>query len=114
MRTGKTRTAVILLISAGILGFSLVVPGYCPKLAAAGPGTATSVEELRAGRNFIPTKVYTAEDDERILKLFEGLRVADVSDGMDKVGLANTGLMAAYQKKQRYQIYSFRTHSDDI
>lgn len=31
--------------------------------------------------------------DEVILKLFEGLRVADVSDGMDMVGLKDQGLM---------------------
>ena len=52
-----------------------------------------SIEELRAGKNFIETKVYTAEEDEEILKLFEDLRVADVSDGMDKAGLTNVGLM---------------------
>jgi 4-hydroxy-4-methyl-2-oxoglutarate aldolase len=57
--------------------------------------TAKSPDELRAGRNFIPTPVYTAEDDGRVLKLFEGLRVADISDGMDAVGLQNTGLMDA-------------------
>jgi 4-hydroxy-4-methyl-2-oxoglutarate aldolase len=38
--------------------------------------------------------VYTTQQDEQILKLFEGLRVSDVSDGMDKVGLNNTGLMS--------------------
>ena len=31
--------------------------------------------------------------DEEILKLYEGLRVADVSDGMDMVGLRDAGLM---------------------
>ncbi len=31
--------------------------------------------------------------DEELLKLFDGLRVADVSDGLDMVGLANTCLM---------------------
>lgn len=31
--------------------------------------------------------------DEQILKLYEGLRVADVSDGMDMVGLRDIGLM---------------------
>lgn len=38
----------------------------------------------------------TAQDnltDEEILKLYEGLRVADVSDGMDMVGLRDVGLM---------------------
>jgi len=49
--------------------------------------------ELQKGVNFIQTKTYSAEDDARILKLFEGLRVADVSDGMDMVGLPGTGLV---------------------
>ncbi len=51
-------------------------------------------EELRAGINYIATKVYSAEEDEETLKLFEGLRVADVTDGMDKAGLKNIGLMS--------------------
>lgn len=50
--------------------------------------------ELRAGRNFIQTTVYSAADDARLLSLFDGLRVADVSDGMDAVGLQNVGLMS--------------------
>ncbi|HKJ68840.1 MAG TPA: RraA family protein, partial [bacterium] len=52
-----------------------------------------NVEELRQGKNFIPTPVYSQAEDQAILQLFEGLRVADVSDGMDKVGLQNVGLM---------------------
>jgi hypothetical protein len=52
-----------------------------------------NVASLRAGTNFITTRVYSPEEDERILNGFEGLRVADVSDGMDAVGLHNTGLM---------------------
>jgi regulator of RNase E activity RraA len=58
--------------------------------------TAVSVDparELRAGKNFIPTPVCSEEDDARILQLFGGLRVADVTDGMDAAGLQNTGLM---------------------
>ncbi|GAB6166770.1 hypothetical protein JCM19992_27700 [Thermostilla marina] len=51
-------------------------------------------EELRAGYNFLPTPVYSEEDDARILSLFEGLRVADVSDAMDRLGLAGKGLMS--------------------
>ena len=47
----------------------------------------------RHGTNFISTRVYSAREDAAILKLFEGLRVADVSDGMDKVGLHDTGLV---------------------
>jgi regulator of RNase E activity RraA len=50
-------------------------------------------DELRAGRGFIETPVYTAEEDRQLLGLYDGLRVADVSDGMDAAGLHNTGLM---------------------
>ena len=49
--------------------------------------------ELRKGVNFMETKIYSAEDDARILALFEGLRAADVSDGMDMVGLPDKGLV---------------------
>ena|SRR2546422_1633559 len=42
---------------------------------------------------FIPFKKYSREEDEKILKLYDGLRVADVSDAMDIVGLQDVGLM---------------------
>ena len=48
---------------------------------------------LQSGKNFIETKTYSAEDDSMTLELFKGLRVADVSDGMDMVGLVGTGLV---------------------
>lgn len=49
--------------------------------------------EYRVGKNFIPTRVFTQEEDQKILQAFEGLRVADVTDGMDFVGLKHIGLM---------------------
>jgi 4-hydroxy-4-methyl-2-oxoglutarate aldolase len=52
-----------------------------------------SADELRRGWNAIETSTYSAADDEAVLKAFAGLRVADVSDGMDAVGLQNVGLM---------------------
>jgi len=55
--------------------------------------TAASSPDLRAGRGFIATPVFSAEEDQKLLALFEGLRVADVTDGMDAVGLPNVGLM---------------------
>jgi 4-hydroxy-4-methyl-2-oxoglutarate aldolase len=42
---------------------------------------------------FIPYKEYTAEENKRILDEYKYLRVADVSDGMDVVGLQNVGLV---------------------
>ena len=50
---------------------------------------------LAAGRNYIQTPVNSPADDERLLKLFEGLRVSDVCDGLDAVGLQDIGLMDA-------------------
>ena len=61
-------------------------------VAMAQPGDPQS-DELRAGRSYIPTRTYTAEEDQTILRAFDGLRVADVADGMDFVGLQNVGLM---------------------
>jgi regulator of RNase E activity RraA len=42
---------------------------------------------------FIPYVAYTQEENQRILDLFKYLRVADVSDGMDVVGLQDIGLV---------------------
>lgn len=50
-------------------------------------------KDLEKGVNLIQSKTYLAEDDAKILKLYEGLRVADVSDGMDMVGLPDVGLV---------------------
>ena len=43
---------------------------------------------------FIPYKEYSQEDNRRILAMFEDLRVADVSDGMDVVGLKDVGIVS--------------------
>ena len=64
-----------------------------------GPATAQqtaqpAAEDLRAGKNFLATKVYSEQDDQDTLKLFDGLRVSDVTDGLDKVGLTNVTLMS--------------------
>src|SRR5450759_3429163 len=48
---------------------------------------------LEKGINFMETKTYSAADDAKILTLYKNLRVADVSDGLDMVGLPNTGLV---------------------
>jgi 4-hydroxy-4-methyl-2-oxoglutarate aldolase len=50
-------------------------------------------EEIAKGINLIETQAYSAEKNAELLLLYEGLRVADVSDGMDMVGLPNTGLV---------------------
>lgn len=62
-------------------------------LAITSKGQTPDKAALEKGVNFISTKTYTAEEDARILELYKDLRVADVSDGMDMVGLPNTGLV---------------------
>jgi regulator of RNase E activity RraA len=53
----------------------------------------TAPADALAGRGFIATPVFAEAQDRELLALFEGLRVADVTDGMDAVGLPNVGLM---------------------
>lgn len=62
-------------------------------LGAQAPVPRPDTETLRRGWNAIPTPVYSAAEDAEVLRAFEGLRVADVSDGMDAVGLQDVGLM---------------------
>jgi 4-hydroxy-4-methyl-2-oxoglutarate aldolase len=93
-RSSRTTIVAIALVLIVTLGFLLVFSGSYSKSVLANENNGPNIQELRAGKNFIPTKVYSSQDDEQILKLFEGLRVADISDGMDKVGLTNTGLMS--------------------
>jgi 4-hydroxy-4-methyl-2-oxoglutarate aldolase len=79
-------------ISALAVAFCLLC---LPAVGFGQTNTNSASSELRRGTNFIAVQVYSAEEDARMLALFEGLRVADVSDGMDSVGLHNTGLMNA-------------------
>jgi 4-hydroxy-4-methyl-2-oxoglutarate aldolase len=50
-------------------------------------------KDLLNGINFIATEVYTETANEEILNLYKELRVADVSDGMDFMGLTKVGLI---------------------
>ncbi|MFO7668824.1 MAG: hypothetical protein R6W31_04120 [Bacteroidales bacterium] len=51
------------------------------------------VSQLEKGINFIETSWYPEAEDQELLKLYEGLRVADVSDGMDMAGFPGQGLV---------------------
>ena len=82
-----------------VMGITLVAVTAIWMAAVSGPATAQqaakpSTDSLRAGKNFIETKVYSEQDDQETLKLFDGLRVSDVTDGLDKVGLTNVTLMS--------------------
>lgn len=49
--------------------------------------------DFEKGINLIETKTYSDKENAEILELYKVLRVADVSDGMDMVGLPGTGLV---------------------
>jgi 4-hydroxy-4-methyl-2-oxoglutarate aldolase len=64
----------------------------CPLSALA---QDASPEQLVKGINFIEAPVYSQEDDNRILEMYRGLRVADVRDVMDRIGLPDVGLVSS-------------------
>lgn len=102
MRTKNAIAALFtMLITSSLLG-SMICSAQ-DRAADQGPGAAQSAKaaeqqeievELRSGKNFIPTKVYSWEEDAAVLKLFEGLRVADVCDALDQIGLRNACVMS--------------------
>ena len=44
---------------------------------------------------YMPYEQYSQQDNQRIVKLYQDLRVSDVSDGMDVIGLANVGIVSS-------------------
>jgi regulator of RNase E activity RraA len=77
----------MLLTAAAALLSAAALP---PVLLAQQPAETTIPDKVQL---FIPYKEYSQEDNKRILAMYEWLRVADVSDGMDVVGLQDIGLV---------------------
>ena len=80
-------------VALGRLLLAVAAASLASTLPAAETPAAEKSAQLRAGQSFLATRVFSQEDDNRILQAFEGLRVADVTDGMDAVGLFGIGLM---------------------
>ena len=78
------RVCRLVVFAATLAAVSVPALAQAPEAMGAAP---------RAGRGFLATPVFTAEEDRAIIALFDGLRVADVTDGMDAMGLQNVGLM---------------------
>lgn len=55
--------------------------------------TLLIAQDLQLGKRYLHTSSYSDSEDEEVLAAFEGLRVADVTDGMDMVGLPGVGLV---------------------
>jgi 4-hydroxy-4-methyl-2-oxoglutarate aldolase len=82
---GLTRKSPLPLAAALVMSAAL-----SPASFAQQPAETTIPEKVRL---FIPYKEYSAEDNKKILDMYKWLRVADVSDGMDVVGLQDIGLV---------------------
>jgi 4-hydroxy-4-methyl-2-oxoglutarate aldolase len=72
---------------------ALALAALAAARASAQTPTQAEAAALRAGQGFIATRTWSEAEDQKLLALFEGLRVADITDGMDAVGLQNVGLM---------------------
>ena len=72
---------------------SLFICAFLLAITMAGAGQNADPQKMMHGYNFIESTWYTAEEDRELLKLFEGLRVADVSDGLDMAGFPDQGLV---------------------
>lgn len=69
--------------------FSFFILNSCYVFGQAKP----TKEQVEKGYNYLETQVYSQEENLKLIKLFEGPNVSDVSDAMDFVGLVNTGLV---------------------
>jgi 4-hydroxy-4-methyl-2-oxoglutarate aldolase len=76
-----------MIIVLSLIVLVLALPG------SAQPAKPAAADALRGGQNLIATPVYSEAADRAVLELFRGLRVADVVDGLDAVGLVDTGTM---------------------
>src|SRR5262245_27698809 len=79
--------ALLLVIPVGAMAQAPAPSRSGPPAVDEGPGAGAG------GNNFLTTRLYSPDEDRALLKLFDGLRVADVSDGMDTIGLQDVGLM---------------------
>ena len=73
----KSKLILVMLLTLSISGFA----------------QKADMSEMMFGYNFMETTWYTEAEDLEILELYQGLRVADVSDGLDMAGFPGQGLV---------------------
>ena len=78
------------VIGFAVLTQSLVAQNQQSVKSAAQSAPRTVPNQVQL---FIPYHQYSQEENQRILKLYEPLRVSDVSDGMDTIGLQDIGIV---------------------
>lgn len=87
----KERIACLSFLMTSTFLASLCWPGTGGLLVVAAQEAEKAVPDQV--HLFIPYKHYSQEENQRILDMYLDLRVADVSDGMDVVGLQDVGLV---------------------
>ena len=70
----------------------IVLFGFCGVMAWAQANQETRPAPPPS-HQFLKVQLHTPEEDSRILQLYDGLRVADVIDGLDAVGLPEVTMM---------------------
>ena len=73
-----------------VMAVALIAGALTVRAAAQQVAEKTIPDKVRL---FIPYTDYSADDNRKVLELYKWLRVADVSDGMDVVGLQDVGLV---------------------
>ncbi|MPZ19771.1 MAG: RraA family protein [Luteitalea sp.] len=92
LMSARNKIALLLLMGTGLASAPWSVgPRHVFVVEASQQPAETSVPDKV--RLFIPYTDYSQEDNERALAMYKYLRVADVSDGMDVVGLQDIGLV---------------------
>lgn len=76
-----------------IISSIIILLAGLPGSGQVAPEKSAGQFALQSGKNLIATPVYSEADDQKVLALFKGLRVSDVVDGMDAVGLQDIGTM---------------------
>jgi regulator of RNase E activity RraA len=71
----------------------LAIAALATAAAAQAPVPKLTDEQLRQGANLLPFRDTSAEDPMPLVKKYEGLRVTDVLDAMQAVGLQDVGVM---------------------
>jgi 4-hydroxy-4-methyl-2-oxoglutarate aldolase len=90
MHACARRTIVVMSTLVTIVVGSAMTPGSVAVHAAQQPAEKTIPDQVQL---FIPYKAYTAEENKKTLDMYKWLRVSDVSDGMDVVGLQDIGIV---------------------
>jgi len=89
----STRNILGALLCTGIMLFAVAEAAEDQEPMLGSNPIELTDEQLKKGANLLRFKDYSDEDPMPLVKMYDGLRVADVLDAMQAIGLQDTGLM---------------------